>query len=54
LVVVKTNNKKILKKLAINPENQDREVHALQYIGGALMHHHAFNLDDAASLTTCY
>ncbi|WP_188365893.1 LTA synthase family protein [Marinicella pacifica] len=54
LVVVKTSNKEILKKLAINLDYEDMDIQVLQYIGNSLKSHHALNLDDSASLTTCF
>lgn len=54
LVVLKTRNQEIRKELTQNSDQQDLDVQVLQYIDGELMSHHAFDLDDAATLTTCF
>lgn len=54
LVILKTANKEILQKLAINIDNQDMDIQVLQYTKNTLMSHHAFNLNDSTSLTACF
>lgn len=55
LDILKTGNKKkFLKKLAINLDHEDMDIQVLQYFENSLKSRHALNLDDSASLTTCF